>query len=422
MPAVASDLDLIAVRGSYRHPVGLPGPAALADAPRDLQRRPRLVIATPFSGRFDRTFSGTTGYLTNCGIETGFCEGGVILFDGDSYRGLDLRMLAAAWKLGRLLTRQPTGGFKFAPLASDLLWRRHMSKFRGMTLINTFQLYGGWFSRNRHRFDIKAAYYIDGTLTEYLEQYGAYDLSGVSGATMRAAIAVERRNMLDADAVVVMSERSRAVLVERYGVDADKVSVVPPAANMPTQLPAAVGPAADAPFTLCFVGLYPQRKGLDIIAAAVALLRSEGRDVRLRVIGNCPDAIARQDGVTFLGRIDKRAELDRFCRELAGAHFGMLMSRAEFSAIVTLEFLRLGTPVIATNVGGLTDILSPTEGGAILLPPESGATELAGVLRGQMDDPAAYAALRARAAQRAEWAAWPRAVAELGAALGRHGL
>ena len=63
--------------------------------------------------------------------------------------------------------------------------------------------------------------------------------------------------------------------------------------------------------------------------------------------------------------------------------------------MVMLEAMAAGIPIVATNVGGIPDLLSQRE--AILVPPENPAA-LAAAIRAVLDNPGA-AAERASAAQ-----------------------
>ena len=147
------------------------------------------------------------------------------------------------------------------------------------------------------------------------------------------------------------------------------------------------------------------------IADAVQLLRRAGYDVHLHVIGKCPPEIAHQEGVTDFGLIDKRVDMDRFTEIVRNVDLGCMLSRAELTGIAYLEFLRMGIPIIATDVGGSPDIVQL--GAGHLLSPEIPAAELAQHLAGLIDEPDNLADLHERAWIRRHNASWRRAVQEL---------
>lgn len=114
---------------------------------------------------------------------------------------------------------------------------------------------------------------------------------------------------------------------------------------------------------LLFVGSLAQRyKGLDTLLQAMALARDRGREQSLRVIGEgryLPEmeGLARQlgiaDRVVFLGTLS-RAQL---AQEMAAAELFVLPSRTEGLPRVLLEAMAVGTPCVATAVGGIPELL-----------------------------------------------------------------
>ena len=154
------------------------------------------------------------------------------------------------------------------------------------------------------------------------------------------------------------------------------------------------------------------RKGLDKLAEAVKILRNRKVPIRLRVIGRCPDEIAAIDGVDFLGKIDKITHHEAFISAIRTVDLGCQLSRAELCAIAVLEFIRVGVPVMATEVGGSPDVLQ--EGGGVLVSPEFTSEQLAEELYALMSDSSRYQALRQAAIRRAEWASWRRTAREMG--------
>ena len=160
-----------------------------------------------------------------------------------------------------------------------------------------------------------------------------------------------------------------------------------------------------------FIGLYPERKGLPTIADAVQLLRRAGYDIRLHVIGKCPSEISRRDGVTYHGVIDKSVHMDRFLEIVRNIDVGCMLSRAELTGIALLEFLRMGIPVIATDVGGIPDIVEL--GAGQVVSPKIEASDLAEHLARLLDEPDRLDELRENAWRRRKNASWRRVVREL---------
>jgi glycosyltransferase involved in cell wall biosynthesis len=131
----------------------------------------------------------------------------------------------------------------------------------------------------------------------------------------------------------------------------------------------------------------------------------------LHIIGKCPPEIAQQDGVTYFGSIDKAAEIERFIEIARNVDVGCMLSRAEATGVALLEFLRLGVPIVATDVGGIPDIVEL--GAGVLAPAETSAENLAQLLACLIDEPDRLAELRERAWRLRHNASWRRVVAAL---------
>jgi glycosyltransferase involved in cell wall biosynthesis len=275
--------------------------------------------------------------------------------------------------------------------------------------------------QSHDKFGIRPYFYIDGTLEEYFQNYMQYETSIVDKGAMASAMAAERDGYAACLKVIVMSRRTAELLTQNYSVPRTKIYIVPPGANIPedrleqfdqnssSRLRRTGHPRS---LTLGFIGLYPERKGLPTIAAAVGLLRRAGYDVRLHVIGKCPASIAEQDGVTYFGIIHKRTGLDRLIDIVSKIDLGCMLSRAELTGIALSEFLRLGIPIIATDVGGIPDILEL--GAGELVSSASSEEYLASLLSGLIDEPERLQALKETAWQRRYNASWRRVVRELG--------
>jgi glycosyltransferase involved in cell wall biosynthesis len=114
---------------------------------------------------------------------------------------------------------------------------------------------------------------------------------------------------------------------------------------------------------LLFVGSLAQRyKGLDTLLRAMALARDRGREQSLRVVGDgryLPEmeSLAHRlgiaDRVVFLGMLSR----SQLTQEMAAAQLFVLPSRTEGLPRVLLEAMAVGTPCVATAVGGIPELL-----------------------------------------------------------------
>jgi glycosyltransferase involved in cell wall biosynthesis len=128
---------------------------------------------------------------------------------------------------------------------------------------------------------------------------------------------------------------------------------------------------------LLFVGALTQRKGLADIFSALKTLPSESYDLHL-VGGLCaPLDFYKKQGVefTYHGMLPRHKVLSM----MQNSDLLLLPSIIEGRALVQLEALAMGLPVLATRNAGATDVIKEGETGFIvpIRSPESIATEIA---------------------------------------------
>ncbi|MBV9255855.1 MAG: glycosyltransferase family 4 protein [Actinobacteria bacterium] len=164
-------------------------------------------------------------------------------------------------------------------------------------------------------------------------------------------------------------------------------------ANAPDDAFFAVERCPTAPPTLLTVGRLSPVKGIDVFLRAVAQLRAEGRDVAGVVVGSeqrgyadhaaelhrLRDALGLGDAVTFAGYLEDTRDA------LAGSAVYVQPARWEGVPLAVLEAMAAGAPVVATDVGGVRDVITSGLNG-LLVPPDDPAALAAAVAR-LLDDP-----------------------------------
>jgi glycosyltransferase involved in cell wall biosynthesis len=193
-------------------------------------------------------------------------------------------------------------------------------------------------------------------------------------------------------------------LVIGWGVSADAVTVNPnPAPELPPlpprdELRAELG--FDRP-TLAFAGRLMAAKALDVALEALALVS----EARLAIVGDGPDraelerqrdALGLDGRVRFIGGLSREGVL----RVFKAADAVLLSSRWENFPHVIVEALAVGTPVVATSVGGVPEVVRDGENG--LLVPAGDAEALAEAIRRMLGDDALRGRLAAAAAPSVE--------------------
>jgi glycosyltransferase involved in cell wall biosynthesis len=196
--------------------------------------------------------------------------------------------------------------------------------------------------------------------------------SAGQGSRLRAASKrlLERRVYQRAREAIVLSAAFRRILVERYGVLPWRVNVVPPGVDLERFVPRAatanrrrLGVPQSSWVAVSVRRLVP-RTGIDILLAAWAQLTQKREDVLLLIVGDGPararlEALSTDLGlgetVRFVGSVSDR-DL-RAYYQLADVCVVPSVALEGFGLVV-LEALACGTPVIASDSGGLPEALA----------------------------------------------------------------
>jgi glycosyltransferase involved in cell wall biosynthesis len=202
-----------------------------------------------------------------------------------------------------------------------------------------------------------------------------------------------------ADRVIVHSQWM-AGWVERWGVPALRLSVIPNG----VELPEALAPATlslSTPVTIVTAARLTRWKGIDELIAVVA----GQRDLGLVVVGDGPERVRLEQAAREAGAADRVFFAGRRSREetlgiMASCDIFVLNSTWEGLPHAVLDAMVLGMPLIATAVGGVPEAVADGESG-LLIPP-SDPDALRGALERLIVSPAERARLAAGALRAAE--------------------
>ncbi|WP_420627642.1 glycosyltransferase [Candidatus Leptofilum sp.] len=194
-----------------------------------------------------------------------------------------------------------------------------------------------------------------------------------------ARLAGEYKVMALADKLIAATLAEEAQLKELYDADPAKIAIIPPGVDLERFQPIAkdvakkrVGiPCGDT--NILFAGRIEPLKGIDTMLRAMALIQEQRPDVLnnacMAIIGGDPwaddldEEMARlqqlrtdldiHDLVTFLGAKDQEILPNYY----AAAEVVVMPSHYESFGMVALEAMAMGTPVIASEVGGLAHLV-----------------------------------------------------------------
>lgn len=179
------------------------------------------------------------------------------------------------------------------------------------------------------------------------------------------------------DQIIAATQAEKAQLEFLYGVKPQKITVIPPGVNTSRFYPIPQDEAKDVigvpreNAMLLFVGRIEALKGIDILLQAIALMKQQGIFERhphhLVIIGGDPDGatyppsaemarikalsleLGLGDLVIFLGKRDQ----ETLPYYYSAAEALIMPSHYESFGMVALEAMACGTPVVASQIGGL---------------------------------------------------------------------
>lgn len=220
-----------------------------------------------------------------------------------------------------------------------------------------------------------------------------------------------------ASAVIYSSTWAARSAIEDYGADPTKIHVVPFGANL-DEAPSREMVLARRKSEHCrllFLGVDWVRKGGVIAFETLLKLEELGIQAELIVCGcTPPEGVVheRMKVIPFLDKNDEqqRKELERL---LMLADFLLVPTRADCTPIAFCEAAAFGLPVIATDTGGVSEIVRDGENG-FLLPYEARGDAYATVIARLYRDDQCYAELvrtsRTSFEERLNWDAWGVAI------------
>ncbi|MGZ5285668.1 MAG: glycosyltransferase family 4 protein [Flavisolibacter sp.] len=223
----------------------------------------------------------------------------------------------------------------------------------------------------------------------------------------------EQRALSSSSSIIYSSHWARNSAIKDYKIDAAKIHVMPFGANMDYE------PGADIIFkkeqneilTLLYLAVDWERKGGSIAFEAMKALNDKGIKTKLIVCGCIPPADFTHDQmevIPFLNK-NKKDDHDRFVEILSTSHFLILPTRADCSLLVACESNSYGVPAIATQTGGVPDVVLDDING-YCLPYEARGDQYAKIIEDIYLDKERYHSLikssRKRFEEQLNWDKW----------------
>ncbi len=222
---------------------------------------------------------------------------------------------------------------------------------------------------------------LDATWAQVVELYPYFSAERQAAVTLRGGQTLDRVAFTRKNLHLVMTSAWAANrAIADFGMDPGRVHILPFGANFIEDPPAelverAISARSEVTCHLLFVGREFERKGGPLAVAIAANLNARGISTQLDIVGCSPAGLPDFVNVHGLLRKDHLEQAAKLNELYASSNFFVMPSRGEAQGIVFNEAAAFGLPVAASDVGGVTSVVTPEVG--IALPLEAPATEYA---------------------------------------------
>lgn len=236
--------------------------------------------------------------------------------------------------------------------------------------------------------DLPIAFWSDQSFATGLGFYP--DKTNVWARSVRAGNIIEARGLERAGAAFYASAWAGDGAIASYGVDPDKVFVVPFGPNLPdlpnrAETEALISSRPRDRCRLLFVGVDWYRKGGDVAIEVAKRLNESGMPTELVVVGaQVHDAPPFVSSRGFISKATHEGR-DQLRKLFGSSHFLIHPARAEAYGVVFAEASAFGVPSVASDVGGIPSAVRHGHNGYVL-PASADAAAYADVILGVLPD------------------------------------
>jgi len=189
---------------------------------------------------------------------------------------------------------------------------------------------------------------------------------------------VEGFTMRTSNAVVALNKTMYRAIVEKAGVNGDKVVIIPNGVDVDYFKPGLRNSELLSKFSLeeggyiLFVGRVSPEKGVHLLLKAFSYIAQESVHVKLAIVGPLTSSFSASEASPYARAIVEYAKRripgrviftgsavkDELRVLYSNAHFLVLPSLAEAFGLVLLEAMASGIPPIGSTAGGIPDVIT----------------------------------------------------------------
>lgn len=192
-----------------------------------------------------------------------------------------------------------------------------------------------------------------------------------------------------ADQIITVSDANRKLMLELYPFVKEKITTVhngislkinPISNEQKKRIKKDIFKASDHNQILLAVATLHPRKGLKYLIKAFQKIHNKKPSTRLIIAGEGPERVILEKLISNLGLVNKvmlLGQRDDINKLMQSADLFILPSLKEAFGLVIIEAFATGLPVIATEVGGIPEIIINQKNGLLIKPANRFAIEKA---------------------------------------------
>lgn len=259
--------------------------------------------------------------------------------------------------------------YRLSPSQADKLFHKNFSRFitkskqterkiKQLDYIPDFVLHMfGTYSPFWHKFDIPYAIFLDYTMSQAEKNWSAW-VPFSNREERDAWINCERQAYSLSHHLLCMSNAVKNSLIEDYGIESKKITVVGSAANF---LEIYQQDKTFGSNQILFNGSDFERKGGDLVLAAFKQVKQEIPEAKLIILGKKLHLV--EDGIENPGKISSRSEMRNL---LLKTDLVVAPSYCDPFPVFLIEAMNYGVPCIVSDKDGMPEIVEHEENGIVV--------------------------------------------------------
>jgi len=217
--------------------------------------------------------------------------------------------------------------------------------------------------------DIPIIYLSDTTITLFFDYFKDY-YSNLLDLSKKEAYNIEKSAINKADLLIYSSKWAADSAINDYGADESKVFVIPFGANIDKIInrKTVLNKKKSDVCKLLFLGVEWERKGGDIAFDTLLELEKLGIGAELTVCGVIPPEEFKHKNMNVIPFLDKndKNQSKKLEELFLKSDFLLLPTRRDCTPIVYSEASSFGLPVITTDTGGVSGVITNGKNGFML--------------------------------------------------------